>query len=164
MASESGADPAPGTDLGVVSAPKTALALLGGWVVPGLGHAVLGRIRRGVLFFALVMGSFALGMAHDGRLALRDGRQPFLTLLQVTANLGVGPADVLARIAVYGEATYAIPQDPSGAAYESRAVRIFRERSRAALSAYGTAYLWTAGLMNLLLLFDIWDIARGRKS
>ncbi len=28
----------------------------------------------------------------------------------------------------------------------------------------GTAYLWTAGLMNLLLLFDIWDIGRRKKA
>ncbi len=161
---ESRPDPAPGLDLRTASASKTALALVSGWVVPGLGHVVLGRVRRGVLFCVIVMGSFALGMAHDGRLALRDGRQPFLTLLQVAANLGVGPFDTVARLAVYGEAAYTMPQDDSGAAYESRAVRIFRERSRAALSAYGTAYLWTAGLMNFLLLFDAWDIARGRKS
>jgi len=38
----------------------------------------------------------------------------------------------------------------------------FRRRARSAVSIYGTAYLWTAGLMNLLLLFDVWDIGRGR--
>ena len=37
-------------------------------------------------------------------------------------------------------------------------------RQRSATSIYGTAYLWTAGLMNLLLLLDIWDIAVGRKD
>jgi hypothetical protein len=29
---------------------------------------------------------------------------------------------------------------------------------------YGTAYVWTAGLMNLLLLFDVWDVGRGKKK
>jgi hypothetical protein len=29
---------------------------------------------------------------------------------------------------------------------------------------YGCAYLLTAGLMNLLLMLDAWDIAVGRKS
>jgi len=29
---------------------------------------------------------------------------------------------------------------------------------------YGTAFLLTAGLMNLLLVMDAWDIARGRKE
>ena len=28
---------------------------------------------------------------------------------------------------------------------------------------YGCAYLLTAGLMNLLLMLDSWDIASGRK-
>ncbi len=161
---DSGPETGPPAGPRTASAPRTALALALGWVLPGLGHVLLGRVRRGVLFSVIVMGSFALGMAHDGRLALRDGRQPFLTSLQVAANLGVGPADLLARVAVYGEPAYAIPEDPSGASYESRALRIFRERARTAMSAYGTAYLWTAGLMNFLLLFDLWDIARGRKS
>ena len=29
---------------------------------------------------------------------------------------------------------------------------------------YGTAFLLTAGLMNLLLVLDAWDIARGKKE
>ena len=42
-------------------------------------------------------------------------------------------------------------------------VTTFRERARSGTAMYGTAYLWTAGLMNLLLLFEVFDIARGRK-
>jgi hypothetical protein len=164
MAKDGGPEPAPEPGRSTASVARTASALLAGWVLPGLGHAVLGHVRRGLLFTAIVMGCFALGMAHDGRLALRDGRQAFLTTLQVVANAGAGPADLLARLAVYGDAAYAVPDDAVAASFESRAVRIFRERSRSGVSAYGTAYLWTAGLMNLLLLFDVWDIARGRKS
>jgi hypothetical protein len=29
---------------------------------------------------------------------------------------------------------------------------------------YGTVYLATAGLMNLLLMLEVWDIASGRKG
>ncbi len=29
---------------------------------------------------------------------------------------------------------------------------------------YGSAFLLTAGLMNLLVVLDAWDIAHGRKS
>jgi hypothetical protein len=29
---------------------------------------------------------------------------------------------------------------------------------------YGTTFLLTAGLMNLLLILDAWDVARGRKG
>ena len=42
--------------------------------------------------------------------------------------------------------------------------QIFRQRARSGVSIYGTAYLWTAGLMNLLLLFDVWDIGRQRRE
>ena len=29
---------------------------------------------------------------------------------------------------------------------------------------YGTIFLLSAGLMNLLLVLDVWDIARGRRE
>ena len=145
-----------------VSPGRTAAALVAGWLVPGAGHVLLGRIGRGVLFFVLIMGSFGLGLAHDGRFALYSPRESFLTGLQLVANLGVGPADAFARRSVYGEAAYALP-DQSDASYKPR-IDIFRDRQRSAVSAYGTAYLWSAGLMNLLLLMDVWDIAKRRKD
>jgi hypothetical protein len=140
-----------------------ALTVLCAWLVPGLGHVLLGRVRRGLAFAAIVLGSFALGMTHDGRLALRDVKQPVLSLLQVVANAGVGPLDAVARVLVYGEAAYAVPLDTASPSHDRR-VRILRDRTRSVLSIYGTAYLWTAGLMNLLLLFDVWDLASGRKD
>ncbi len=147
---------------GAASSRRSGLALawpiVAAWIVPGLGHVLLGRARRGVAFFLLVFGSFSIGLAHDGRLALRDPGQPLLTSLQVVANLGVGPADIAARIAVYGEPRYRV-----GDRVVSRSLETLRSRSKSQRSNYGTAYVWTAGLMNLLLLFDVWDIGRGRK-
>jgi hypothetical protein len=142
---------------------RRVLAVVMGWIVPGLGHVMLGRLRRGLLFAGLVIGSYGLGLAHDGRLALRDPRQPFLTGLQVVANLGVGPLDTVARFFVYGQVVYAIPQTIRGP-LDVRCRDVFRDRTSSALSIYGTAYLWTAGLMNLLLLFDIWDIGGQRRT
>src|SRR5258706_11098810 len=126
-----------------VSFGRTAAALLAGWLVPGAGHAVLGRVRRAALFFALIMGSFGLGLAHDGRLALYSPREGFLTGLQLVANVGVGPADLFARMSVYGEAAYTVP-DQYAASYKPL-IETFRARQRSAVSAYGTAYLWSAG-------------------
>ncbi|HEX4825492.1 MAG TPA: DUF6677 family protein [Candidatus Polarisedimenticolaceae bacterium] len=145
-----------------VSNGRTALAIALGWLVPGAGHAFLGRMRRGIFFFVLIGASFTLGLAHDGRLALYSPGDSFLTGLQVVANVGVGPADAAARLAVYGEPAYELP-DQNDPDYPRRA-NIFRDRQRSAVSAYGTAYLWTAGLMNLLLLLDVWDIAKRRKD
>jgi hypothetical protein len=143
---------------------RTTLAVVLGWLVPGLGHAFLGRYRRGVIFACLIFASFGLGLAHDGKLALRDRHtQPFLSTLQVVANIGVGPADLVARWSVYGAPVYSLPASKAAPAYDRR-LEILRTRAKAESSIYGTAYLWTAGLMNLLLLFDIWDIGRGRKA
>jgi hypothetical protein len=147
---------------GALEPKRVWLAVAAAWVFPGAGHVLLGRVRRGVLFGAMLWAGFAMGMAHDGRLALRDARQPFLTGLQVVANLGIGPADMIARWVVYGSVTYTLPNSSRSGANHPQA-EIFRERTRSPLSIYGTAYLWTAGLMNLLLLFDVWDIGMGRK-
>jgi len=78
-------------------------------------------------------------------------------------NVASSETVVVARESVYGEPAYALPSDPSDPAYDARQ-NILRERARSTESIYGTAYLWTAGLMNLLLLLDVWDIARGRKD
>jgi hypothetical protein len=154
--------PPAGRAVADVSLARTVLALVVGWLVPGAGHAILGRVRRAAVFFLLVMGSFGLGLAEEGRLALYSPRDGFLTGLQLVANLGVGPADAFARMSVYGEAAYRLPDqsDPSHAPL----IEKFRERQSAAVSAYGTAFLWSAGLMNLLLLLDVWDIAKRRKD
>jgi len=143
---------------------RTLLCVLLAWLVPGLGHVALRRVRRGLLFSVLIFTSFGLGLAHDGKLALRDGKQPILTSLQLIGNMGVGPADLAARLAVYGEAAYALPRQgeyvlPSGVERQE----ILRARAGSGTSIYGTAYLWTAGLMNLLLLFDVWDVGLKRK-
>jgi hypothetical protein len=156
------ARPSPGSAGAVVSSGRAVAAVVAGWLVPGAGHAVLGRFRRALFFFLLVGASFTLGVAHDGRLALYSSKESFLTGLQVVANAGIGPADVFARMSVYGGAAYRLP-DQSDPSFESLE-NTFRDRQRSAVSAYGTAYLWTAGLMNLLLLLDVWDIAKGRKD
>jgi hypothetical protein len=153
---------APASATAAFELPRTLLAVGAAWLVPGLGHLLLGRVGRGLLLGALLFGSFGLGLAHDGRLALRDPRQPLLTTMQIVANLGIGPADIIARWYVYGEVRYTLPRQ-LGSRGEDPLTARFRERMRSALSIYGTAYLWTAGLMNLLLLFDVWDIGRGRK-
>ncbi len=158
-----------------LSTSRALLYCLAAWAIPGAGHALLGRFRRAALFFTLVVGFFGLGLAHDGRLALsmatpgemgigipKTAFRVSLSSLQAFANAAVGPADFVARRVVYGEVAYALP----AAASERRETlyRIFSERERSPVSAYGTAYLLTAGLMNLLLVLDAWDIAKGRKA
>lgn len=146
----------------VHSTRRTIAGVIAGWLVPGLGHVMVGRVKRGLFFAALIFGCFGLGLAHDGKVSLRDGEQPFLSTLQLVANAGIGVADPIVRVSVYGAPIYFLPGNRTHPAHEER-VEIMRTRARSDVSIYGSAYLWTAGLMNLLLLFDVWDIGRGRR-
>ena len=157
-----------------VATARLVGALAAGWLLPGAGHAVLGRYGRAALFAAIVLGSFGLGAANEGRFALIDptegtriglrglpGLYVSLGSLQVLANAGIGPLDAIFRTRVYGEAVYLLPTVAGDE--RERLLRTVRDRVANEASNYGTAYLWTAGLMNLLLLLDVWDIGRGRK-
>ena len=154
---------------GGVPSSRVIVACLLGWVLPGAGHWYLGRRARAVVFFCLITVSFVLGALLHGRFSVVDRRQPLLSVLQVVACLGSGPMEIIGRTAVYGAPVYKMPQEDDVGLGEQRRPRtpvgmMLRTRNEAFDSVYGTAYLWTAGLMNLLLLLDVFDIGIGRKS
>lgn len=118
---------------------KLRWALVLAWLVPGAGHLWLGRRGRALVFFAIVLIALLIGLQLSGNLYRVDPGRP-LTILGTIASMGMGVAYFGLRFV----AGYA--GDISGPGYE-----------------YGTAFLVTAGLMNLLLVLDVWDIGRGRK-
>ncbi len=111
------------------------------WVFPGLGHFYVGRRRTGVLFALIVTACFVLGLSFEGRLYTIESGQP-LTILATFAVYGAGLLNISARL---------LSNNPSGTVL-------------AVTYEYGCAYLLTAGLMNLLLMLDAWDIATGKKA
>lgn len=111
------------------------------WVFPGLGHLYLGRRGRALAYAAIVVATFVLGMSFEGRLYTVEAGQP-LTILATFAVHGVGLPAIAAR---------ALAENPGGAILS-------------VTFEYGCAFLLTAGLMNLLLMLDAWDIATGRKA
>ena len=117
-----------------------ALAVCGtGLLLPGLSHLLLGRWIRGLIFTTCVLGMFMLGIAMDGKLYDLAIEQP-LHIFALVANLGVGlPYFVAAMLEMGIGAMTATTFD------------------------YGTTFLWTAGLLNYLIVLDAFDIARGRK-
>jgi Family of unknown function (DUF6677) len=132
------------------------------WLLPGLGHWVLGKKRRAAVFLGVVLAMFGLGLASDGASALVDRTQP-LSYLAVFDNLALGPLDLVGRYLTYGRLVYTLPggeTDPARAPLMER----LRERIRGVTFEYGNAYLLTAGLMNMLLVLDAFDIASGRKD
>jgi hypothetical protein len=125
-----------------VAAPRravTAAALA--WVFPGLGHAYLGRRRTALLYALIVAVMFLAGLSFEGRLYSIEPGQP-LTILASFAVYGAGTLNLAARL---------LSDNPGGTVL-------------AVTYEYGCAYLLTAGLMNLLLMLDAWDIGLGRKQ
>ena len=110
------------------------------WLIPGAGHYLLGRRARGVVFLLLVMASVIIGCSLEGNLHRILPNEP-LTILATIGAMGMGAVYFILRFAL----GYA--GDVISATYE-----------------YGTAFLLTAGLMNLLLILDVMDIARGKKD
>ena len=149
-----------------VPAPATRPPLLPcllAWLVPGLGHLVLGR-RTQAAVFALVIGTtFVTGVALSGTVYALDRDQP-LSYLSTFANLGVGPLDAWGRWATFGELRYSMPDTRVAAAEHERVQRRVRRRIAQPSHAYGRTFLLTAGVMNLLLMLDVYDYCLGRKA
>ena len=111
---------------------------LASWAIPGSGHLWLGR-RKGLVFLIALPLMFAIGIAIHGRLFPITVSEP-LVALAALANLGIGLTYFVATSLGYG-------------AGEVRAVTY----------EYGNAFLIVAGLMNLLVVIDAYDVALGRK-
>ena len=125
-----------GTTYSAAPAMATCVA---GWLLPGLGHVMLRRWWHGFIFMMIVTVMFGLGLYMDGELFRLDGTRP-LTLLAGLAEMGVGLPYFSARLLDWG-----VGQVES-VTYE-----------------YGYTFLIVAGLLNMLILLDVYDIATGRK-
>lgn len=121
-------------------AANPLLATAVAWIVPGAGHFLLGRRGRGVAFFLLVTASIAIGWHLDGKLPWQWSGSPLATLATL-GSLGMGLPYFVLRFGLDYEGVLQAP------GYE-----------------YGYAFLLTAGLMNLLLMLDAWDVAAGVKE
>lgn len=128
-----------GGDGGGVSLPLPALMGLA-WLVPGLGHLLLGRRRRAAVFVAVIAVAFTVGIILRGELILPRPGDP-LSVLAAIASLGNGCLFFLAKALGLGDGVV------TAAGYE-----------------FGNTFLLTAGMMNLLLVLDVHDIAVGHKD
>jgi len=114
-----------------------ALTLL----LPGAGHFLLGRRGRALAFFAIVVFMFGVGIGVDGSMfTFRESRGELLQRFASLGSMGSGSLYFLAL--VFG---------PQGDITKS-------------MFEYGRTFTLTAGLMNLLLVLDCWDIAMRGKA
>jgi hypothetical protein len=120
------------------------LPVLAGWIVPGGGHFLQKKTGRGALLLASVGLMFLFGTFMRGMMFIPEKGDMLTTLI----NYGGFLADMASGI-FYFAATmfgYAAPDMP-GAVHD-----------------YGTKFLVTAGLLNILAMVDAYEIAVGKKD
>ena len=111
-----------------------------GWLVPGLGHALLKMWGRAVTCFLTVGMLVLVGAGMRGNLFSSRGNDAFDSLGYI-ADLGTGTFYLAARALEVGG------PDVSHADGD-----------------YGTRFLATAGVLNLLAALHAYEAARGRKA
>lgn len=79
------------------SSVSPALVLVAGWLVPGAGHALLGKWVRAVLLMVSIVGMFAIGIALAGKVYSPNTGEP-LDMLGFVGDLGSGVLYLLARM------------------------------------------------------------------
>ena len=113
---------------------------IAGWLVPGLGHALLNMWGRAAACFLTVGVLVVLGAGMRGNLFSSNGNDAF---------------DSLGFIADMGTGTFYL----AAAKLETSGADVSH-----AGGDYGTRFLATAGVLNLLAALHAYEAARGRKA
>jgi hypothetical protein len=124
---------------GKSDAQAIAIAIMG-WIVPGLGHALLKMWGRAIAIFLAVGFLVYLGAGMRGNLFAPGGDDAFARL-GYAADLGTG--------SFY---------------YMARALEVMGPDVSHADGDYGTRFLATAGVLNLLAALHAYEAARRRKA
>lgn len=109
------------------------------WIVPGAGHLWMGCVQKGMMFLISLPMMYVTGLWLDGQIFTFDLSHP-LVALAALADVGIGAPYFIARVLGSGE---------------GRVVAVTYE--------YGNTFLVVAGLLNMLVVIDAYDIAVGNK-
>jgi hypothetical protein len=111
-------------------------------LLPGAGHLYLRRRGRGLLYLGALLSLFFLGLAKQA------GLSPHWSFLD----------DPLAFIVSAGQLAMGLPY------YVARSLGLGVGRVTAPTYEYGLTFTAVAGLLNVLVVLDAYDIAVGRKA
>jgi hypothetical protein len=124
--------------MSATSRPLAIAALA--WLVPGAGHVATGQLRKGLVFFVVLVAMTIVGLAFGGRLFPFQLAEP-LVFLAATAEWALGLPRFIAAMSGAGGG------DVVAATYD-----------------YGNTFLIASGLLNMLVLLDAADRARPSKD
>ena len=113
---------------------------IAGWLVPGLGHALQKMWGRAIACFLTIAALVAIGAGMRGNVFTSEGGDAFATLGYL-ADLGAGSFYFVAR------------------SIEINGADVSRSEGD-----YGTRFLATAGVLNLVAALHAYEAARGRKA
>jgi hypothetical protein len=115
-----------------------------GWLIPGGGHFLLKRNGRAVLLLVSITLMYLCGLLMRGAMFQPQSGDLLTILINTGGFLGDVASGILYLVTVmlgYNQA------DLPGAVHD-----------------YGTKFLVTAGLLNILAMVDVYEIAARRKS
>lgn len=115
------------------------LVLAAGWLVPGLGHVLVGKPIRALLLFVSIVAMFAIGLSIHGKVYTPTTGDP----LDILGFVGDAGAIGLWAVAKLGD---------MGATQLSTAA-----------SDWGSKFIVVAGLLNVMAAVDAQSLANGRK-
>ena len=118
---------------------KLVRLMLFAWLIPGGGHFLLGKRGRAAILFGAIIGMFVLGVLMNGQFFAFHSPS-ILQRLGFLGEWSVGAAMPMAYFFGYSGGDFFF-----------------------ASADYGTAFLVTAGMLNILSMFDVYDIALGRR-
>ncbi|MGB7434063.1 MAG: DUF6677 family protein [Candidatus Acidiferrum sp.] len=143
MPTEALANVEPAPQVAPEKGPSESKALglaIAGWLLPGLGHALQRMWGRALVVFLAVGILVIVGASMRGNLFSSNGSDAFDALGYV-ADLGSGSFYFLAR---------SVEREGADVSH--------------AEGDYGTRFLATAGVLNLLAALHAYEAARGRKA
>ncbi len=121
------------------------LVVAAAWLVPGAGHLLLGRKGRAAIIFGVVTIAFVVGALARGPLFQPSSAGDVLSrLIQLAGFIGDLATGLFYFIAV--ALGFSPPDQPTHTA------------------DYGSKFLVTAGLLNILAMVDAYEIATRQKD
>jgi TM2 domain-containing membrane protein YozV len=152
------------------------LALVLSWLIPGIGHFIIGEKARGLIFALTVQGLFAAGLFIGGIRAINPVDQPIWTYTQFLAGWpmlvanpiekqyapSVSPNDKSKLDALMD--TYIAQRPPIDDPSQNEARKTYAKDfiAQHGIFSYhpkvqdiGSVYCGIAGMLNLLVMFDV---------
>ena len=123
---------------------QVVLPLVLAYLIPGAGHVYLKRRWHGLALLAAISGMFFCGILMQGRMFVPTGGNIYTTIMTYGGYIGDLCNGLLYILTV-------------GLGYE-------QETMPGAMHDYGTKFIVCSGLLNLLAVVDVFEIASGEKA